>query len=244
MSRRRERGSRSGRRAVACLVSLALLAAGSQARGELPDPAAEGLTLGERFDALIARASHEQGQIRTLEADFVQRKESTMLLEPEESRGTFCFQAPDRVRWDFASPSAMTLVIREREMTTWYQDLNRVEVLEVGRQAERFLELLGPGSSLKELQHYFTLSAAFPATPGEPYQIGLKPLSSRIGKRISEMTIRLDPKLFIPIFLRYVEAGGDVTELRFGALRINQGISEDRFEIELPEGVERVRAGE
>ena len=215
------------------------------ARGsDLPDPADSRLTLGERFEALIARASQEQGQVRTLEARFVQHKESEMLLEPEEARGSFSFQSPDRVRWDFIDPSAMTLVIRDREMVTWYQDLNRVEEVDAGRHAERFLRLLGPGSSLKELQRYFTLSVSFPENLGEPYQIDLEPLSKRVEKRIQAMTIRLDPVLFVPIYLRYVEAGGTLTELQFEDLKINQGLSADRFELILPEGVERVRMGE
>ncbi len=233
--------SMSHPRALMVAVSAVLaIGLGTATGDELPDPAADGLSLGERFAALVSRASHEQGQIRTLEAQFTQRKESELLLEPELSRGTFLFQAPDRVRWDFSAPTAMTLVIREREMITWYHHLNRVEQLAVGRQAERFLRLLGPGSSLTELQHYFTLSAEFPEGTGEPYQIGLEPLSKRIERRIQEMTIRLDPDLFVPIYLRYVEAGGDVTELQFDDLQINQAIAEDRFELTLPDGVEWV----
>jgi outer membrane lipoprotein-sorting protein len=213
------------------------LAAAGFAAGP-PDPDAEGLTLRQRFAALVERIGIEQERLRTLQARFVQRQESTLLLAPEESRGAFSYRAPDRLRWDYDEPTNVVVVVGPEEMVTWYRDLGRVERMRVGRQQDQVLKFLGAGASFDTLRRYFTVSATFPADPGKPYVLHLEPGSSRVARRIASMSLRLDRELFVPIFVRYVEPGGGVTELSFEDLRVNGEIPADRFELELPPGVE------
>ena len=52
------------------------------------------------------------------------------------------------------------------------------------------------------------------------------------------MTVWVHPEHFLPIRLRYIEADGDVTELRFENMRINEGVPDKHFELELPLTVE------
>ncbi len=216
---------------VVILGSFALTSAICRGEEALPNPGAVGLTPSERYDALVARSHHEQAKLQTLEARFVQRKESEFLLEPEESTGTVWYQLPNRVRWDFASPTRMSVIVSDREMTTWYRDTDRVERLDVGRHGERFMQLLGPGSSLAELQRTFEIHVTFPEATDEPYRLNLTPLSSRLRKRLRTVNIHLDPELYIPVYLRYEEASGDQTEFSFDALQINVELPEDQFQL-------------
>src|SRR5262245_39570473 len=116
---------RRGLRLLAILAAVPLLAA--PARGEAakaktpPDPDAPGLSLPERSAALLDRIRLEQKELESLEADFVQLRESEFLAAPEESRGRFAYSAPDHVRWDYLSPKPVSLVLDENEMLTWYQ---------------------------------------------------------------------------------------------------------------------------
>src|SRR5687768_17178394 len=80
--------------------TLALLAAAGAVHAAPPDPDAPGLSVDKRLQALVERVKLEQRQLRTLEADFVQRRESEFLAQPEVARGTFSYAAPDRVRWE------------------------------------------------------------------------------------------------------------------------------------------------
>ncbi len=47
----------------------------------------------------------------------------------------------------------------------------------------------------------------------------------------------------MPVGLRYVEPGGDVTEYRFLDIEINAQMPADRFELDLPAGVKRRELG-
>ncbi len=205
---------------------------------DLPDPDDTSLTLSERFEGLMARVDERQSELKTLEASFEQRKESALLLTPEESRGTLSYRTPDQVRWDFASPTETTMIVADQEMLTWYRDQGFAERRQIDESADRVLQMMGPGVSLEKLRRYFDITAAFPTSTDQPYRLELVPRMRRIERRLRSMTLALDRELLVPVLVRVEEATGDVTELRFADLRINGEVPAERFDVELPEDVE------
>lgn len=219
-------------------VFACLLAADAGSAADLPDPTSAKLTAAERLPALVARVKHEQEHLRTLQANFVQSRESELLLAPEESRGVFYYAAPESVRWEYRTPKPISMVIRGQQLTTWYRDLGRADRLDVGRQSTQILRYLGAGSSLGTLLQYFNVNLVTPKDDaGEPFRLDLKPRFERVAKRLREMTIWLDREHFLPVHLRYVEPNGDITDYRFTDMRVNQPIASDLFDLELPAGV-------
>jgi outer membrane lipoprotein-sorting protein len=202
-----------------------------------PDPDDPKLSGSDRVEALIERVRYEQGRLQSLEADFVQRQESAMLLEPDVSRGTFSYVAPDSVRWEYAAPKPISVVIDGEEMLTWYRDLGRAERVKVGRYSAQVFKYLGATGSLDKLLEYFSVTARFPDEKGEPYTLELDPRYARIAKRLESMTVWIDSERFVPVRLRYAAADGDVTEYRFEDLEINGEMPADRFELHLSDGV-------
>ena len=210
----------------------------AQVPDELPHPRSQELRPSERVSVLLDRVRVEQNRLLSLEADFIQIKESALLVEPVESQGGFAFSAPDRVRWEYVSPNPISILIVNEEMTTWYRDIQQAERVSVGRQSQRVLEYLGTGSSMDDLLEYFLLTMTVPIDETEPYVLELAPKFDKVAKRIQGMTIWVDPELFLPLRLRYVEADGDVTDLRFESLRVNEGVPDEHFELEIPASVE------
>ncbi len=212
-------------------AALLLAVASAAADGAPPDPDVAGLSAEERRAALVARSAFEHARLETLEAAFVQRQESDLLLEPETSEGTFCYRAPDAMRWDYASPSPRTVIVRDQSMITWHHDRDEVERVELGRRFDKLMRLLGPGSSLAELEAYFSLAVTFPETDAEPYRVRLEPKSRRFARRLAGLDMEIDRRLFLPVLLRIEDAGGGVTELRFEEIEINRPLPADRFEV-------------
>ena len=204
----------------------------------VPDPLAPGLTGPQRLSALVDRVKLEQKQLKTLEAHFTQQQESSLLAAPEESKGTFSYAAPDRVRWEYQSPSPITIVIRGEEMTTWYRDLKRAETLKVGRYSGQVFKYLGASGSLQTLLEYFTVKLKLPEKKGDSYRMELVPKYQRIAKRLKGMTLWIDGKTFFPGRLKYVEADGDTVEYQFSDMKRNAPIPADRFVLKLPPGVQ------
>ncbi len=192
----------------------------------------------ERLGALVRRVRWENERIETLEAEFVQKKESALLQEPEEARGAFSYAAPDRVRWEYRTPNPISLLIEDGEMTTWYRDMDQVERISVGRQSQKVLEYLGASGSLDALLEYFEVALRMPVDPAAPYQLDLDPRFARVERRVRSMSLWIDRQRFLPIRLRYEEADGDVTEYRFDDIRLNAELPAERFVLEIPDGVE------
>ncbi len=201
------------------------------------EPDAPGLTLLQRFDALLARVQYEQKRLRTLQADFIQEKASEFLAAPESSRGTVSFASPDRVRWEYLSPKPVSLVIHDDVMLTWYRDLGRAERVRIGRLSSQVFQYLNANSSLDSLLRYFRANVSFPKDLSEPFKVELIPRFARVARRLASMTLWIDRKLFLPVRVRYVEPNGDVTEYQLQHLRINEPIPPERFELQLPPGV-------
>lgn len=222
--------------AVAALVFVSA-AASAGADPTPPDPTAAGLSGSVRLELLVERIKHEQRRLETLEADFEQEKSSEFLARPELSRGSFSYRRPDRVRWEYLSPKPITLVLRDQEMLTWYRDLGRAERVRVGRVSAQVFQYLNASGSLESLLSYFAVTFAPPA-PGEPWRLELKPRYARIAKRLASMTLWIDPTLYLPTRVRYVEPNGDATEYRLARLRPNVVVPAERFALELPDGVE------
>lgn len=233
---------RAGARRTAISVALLLLAAGPGAvradEKPAPDPDAPGLSLSDRSAALLDRIRAEQARLSSLEADFFQRRESEFLAEPEDSRGTFAYSAPDLVRWDYLEPTPVSMVIHDNEMLTWYKDLGKAERLKVGRVSSQVFRYLNASGSLESLMKYFFITTTFPPESTEPYQLELAPRYARIKKRLAGMTLWIDRAFYLPIRVRYVEVNGDVTEYRFEKLKRNGAIPAARFDLALPPGIE------
>jgi outer membrane lipoprotein-sorting protein len=204
----------------------------------VPDPSAPGLSGTQRLQALLDRVRIEQQKLKTLEARFVQHQESSMLAAPEESKGVFSYAAPDSVRWEYQAPSPITVVIQGDQMTTWYRDLHRADLVKVGRYSNQVLKYLGASGNMQTLLDYFTVKLAMPEKKGAPYRLELIPRYARIAKRLKSMTIWIDPEMFFPTRMKYVEADGDTTEYEFRDLKKNAPIPADRFVLKLPKEVQ------
>jgi len=228
---------------LALLLSLLALtlpsfAPAASAAEKLPDPKAPGLDGTARLKALVDRVKIEQSHLKTLEAKFTQTQQSAMLVTPETSTGGFSYAAPDRVRWEYTTPNPISVVIKGEEMTTWYHDLKRADLLKIGRYSNQVFKYLGASGNMDSLVEYFTVRLTAPPRKGAPYQMELIPRFSRISKRIKSMTLWIDDETFLPVRLKYVEADGDWTDYKFSDMKKNAGIPEDRFVLKIPKGVE------
>jgi outer membrane lipoprotein carrier protein len=225
------------------LASLGLLAvlggaaAAAPPDARPPDPEAAGLTPSQRLGTLLERIKWEQKRLESLEAEFVQEKTSEFLARPEVSHGTFSYQRPDRVRWDYRSPKPIALVLDGDEMVTWYRDLGRAERAHVGRVSTQVFRYLSASGSLESLLGYFTVTFTTPAA-GEPWRLELKPRYPRIARRVSGMTLWVDRRLYLPVRVVFVEPNGDETRYRLENVRPNVPIPKERFALELPAEVE------
>lgn len=223
------------------LVSLLLVTGAAVAHGEDDtslDPLAAGLSPRERLDVLVERVKLEQSRVETMRARFEKDTASSLLLEPETSRGEFLYRTPDRVLWQVKEPLPVVVSLTDQEMLTYFPDRRTAERVGISNVSERVFEYLGASGSLETLMQYFSVTAEFPEERGQGYHLKLLPRYARIKKRIASMDIWIDAESFLPSGLKYTEPNGDHTEYRFYDVEINVELPPERFELELPPGVE------
>lgn len=197
----------------------------------------EELRGGAKVQALIDAVVERQGEVASLRADFVQLKESALLLAPVRSRGRFSYLAPDRVRWDYESPDAMVVLFDTDTVTTYHPDRRQAEQVRIPRRHRRFVQALAGAQPLDELAAQFSVTLTDPGAPA-PYHLQLRPTHAALASRLESVEVDVDRRLLLPVAVEYHEADGDTTRYEFRDLELNPGLSESDFRLELAEGVE------
>ena len=67
-------------------------------------------------NAAIAAPEPPKVQLRSVQANFFQEKHLKILAQPITSRGTFAFQAPRSLRWEYLYPVRTLLLVHEGSM--------------------------------------------------------------------------------------------------------------------------------
>lgn len=228
---------RSGFLRLGLAAAVVAAASVAPAAAAAPDPRAPGLSSQQRFETLLERIRIEQDQLTSLRANFEQTKSSHLLAQAQSSEGTLSFRKPDRVRWEYASPDPMVIIVAGETMLTWFKTLGRADQMGIGRYSEQVFRFMGATAPLDSLTEYFTVQARFPEDASKPYELTLEPRYRRIAKKLAKMTIAIDPVSFVPVRLEYVEADGDTTAYVLRDIERNVTLDDQLFDLTLPPDV-------
>ena len=185
-----------------------------------------------KLEALIESVVERQRALHTLEAEFIQLKESAMLLEAVESTGIFLFRAPDLARWDYRRPDPMVVVFADDTVTTYHPTQARAERIKVSSKQRRFVRVLAGTQPLDDLTSHFSITLADPGGQAR-YLLTLRPVGNMLSKKLRSVEIEVDRKLLLPVVVEYNEADGDTTRYEFTKMVINPEIDDSRFHLEL-----------
>ncbi|MCM2313899.1 MAG: outer membrane lipoprotein carrier protein LolA [Thermoanaerobaculia bacterium] len=206
-------------------IALCLAALAPESRAAAPAAAT--------LDQVLKEVQKRQSAVKTLQADFTQQKTLALLAEPQRSSGTFAYEKPDKVRWNYAAPNPVMMLIADGRMTTFYPRLGRAETLEVGRFQDRIFKYMGAGNAIGELATWFNFR--FSDRKGEPtWKLDLVPKTSQVAKRVKSITIWIDRSSYMTSKFEYVEADGDTTLYEFSSIRVNEPVPAAAFKLELP----------
>ncbi len=199
--------------------------------------ALEGLRGGAKVQALIELVVTRQRAVASLRANFVQLKESSLLLAPVSSSGVFSYLAPDHVRWDYQAPDEMIVVFDDDTITTYHPERASAERLRIPRRHRKLVQALAGTQPLDELAAQFSVTLSDPGPPG-PFRLELRPTHAALEARLEAVHIEIDRTLLLPVMVEYRERDGDGTRYEFHDLELNPGLVASDFRLELAEGVE------
>lgn len=184
---------------------------------------------------LVARIARRQRAVESLSARFVQERESSLLLEPETSRGRFWYRAPDLVRWEYERPRRMVVLFDGRTLSTYLPGDHTLERVRVPSRQRKYLEFLVGTRPLDELMGQFRIAVRDPGG-SDPFELRLEPVSRMVARHVGEIALTVDRKLLLSVKVEYREADGDVTRYRFSDIRIDPELEDGLFELRVPPG--------
>ncbi len=68
--------------------------------------------------------------VRSVEADFVQKKELAILARPLVSQGKFFFQSPDSLRWEYTAPIRSILLLHNGETRKFIEENGQMHAVQ------------------------------------------------------------------------------------------------------------------
>jgi outer membrane lipoprotein carrier protein len=180
-------------------------------------------------------ASRVQGyyeRTRDLEARFQQTYTYAGFGRRQSSSGTLRVRKPGMIRWDYEKPERKTIAVVGSRLVQYEPEENQAYVderFDASAMSAAVTFLLGKGDLARE----------FDLSTGEGGTLVLRPKEQ--DPRVESIALTVGPEGEVTA-TRVVDGGGNANEIRFSAVRRNQGLSPAAFEVKLPKDVRRIEA--
>ena len=220
-----------------------LLAAAASSQQDRPagelDLSLPSLSDAERLETILARFDQAQTSIRTLTADFSERKELAMLKDPVESEGHFFYASPHQAKWAHQTPDERIILISDNTLMQYYPDRKVLEKKKLSSaNTNRLFKLFGMGQSSRELKDLYDISLGEAQEGESVYLLVLSPRRRALRKRLSRVLLWVGDQDFLPHAMRLEEPNGDFTYWAFQNLKINAELAANTFRLDLADDVE------
>lgn len=165
-------------------------------------------------------------QLRSVQADFTQEKHLKILARPILSTGTFTFQAPQSLRWEYRSPVPSILLMHDGKMKKLLErDGKLVEDQGMGLDSMQVV--------LAEITNWldgrFTDNAMFTVSFPDKQTILLTPKEQGLAALISSIELKLGEQAGLLDAVTIFEGPGSSTRLTFSNRVLNQEIPASLF---------------
>lgn len=175
-------------------------------------------------------------EVDNLRANFRQVQVDEAGREVQSAAGIFLLDRPDRFRWEYVEPYRQVIVSDGGKFRFYDVDLAQVTVRDVDDSLRATpAQLLAGGAGLEESFAVQTM----PTGDDGLQRVRMIPRADDSDFREIRITLEGDR----PVRLELDDQLGQTTRIDFSDIRVNLGIEDDRFHLDLPEGVDVVDAG-
>lgn len=167
-------------------------------------------------------------ETETIESDFLQEKNLSVLAEKIISQGHFCFRRENNIRWEYTQPYKYLIIISNGQLYTRDERNRKVYDIESNRMFSEMNKFIGGcirGDILKDEEQY---SSEF-LESADHYLVKLVPKNEKMRQMLNEVHIRFDKKDFTVASIMMLESGEDYTKIDFVNKKLNTGIPIEKF---------------
>lgn len=168
----------------------------------------------------------KQVHLRSVQADFIQEKHLKILARPIISTGTFTFQAPQSLRWEYQTPIRSVLLMHGGKVKK-FMERDGVLTEDKGMRLDAMQVVLAEISNW--LDGRFTDNAMFTVSFPEKKTILLTPKDQGLAALISRIELKLADQAGLLDQVIIFEGPGSFTSLTFNNRTLNQEIPATLF---------------
>ncbi len=171
----------------------------------------------------------ESAKIKTIQAQFVQKKFMKILSRPLVSEGCFYYAAPDSFRWEYFKP-LKSIVLTYKNNTKRY----------ISSEGKMMEDKTGGVQAMKIVLNEVTgwMSGRFDQNPsfkaviheGANTRITLTPKDKSMAGMIEKIEITVSKKTVTVQSVKIFEGAGNFTQINFSNVKINDEISPSVFQ--------------
>jgi outer membrane lipoprotein-sorting protein len=165
---------------------------------------------------------------RTIESDFFQVKEMSVMAEKITSKGKFYLKKEKLLRWEYVTPFPYLIIINNDQLLVRDEDKeNRINLQsnKVFREVNNIIMGALQGTLLNDTKNYSSVildSQGF-------FLCKLTPINLKIKESVGEVWLYFNKTDFTVDKLEMRESSGDYTRIVFSAKKINQPIPDEKF---------------
>lgn len=165
----------------------------------------------------------------SIESDFVQVKNLSLLKDKLTSKGKFFYKKENKVRIEYQSPYKYCMVINDKQMTV----KDEQKTSNYNTRSNKMMQSIN-GIMLDCMRGTVYNNKDFNTTvleSNKEYQLQLNPSTSVMKKMFSRIEVYLDKKTFQVLRLNMVEVGGDNSLMTFSNTVLNKTLSDALFSL-------------
>ncbi len=164
--------------------------------------------------------------IRSVQAEFSQEKRMKILVKPLRSNGTFAFQAPGSLRWEYLQPLHSLLLMDAGRVSKWVE-------IEGTLRRENGVGLDAMQIVLQDIGNWldgrFTDNPQFAVERPDSQRVVLRPKSEGMRSVIERIELLMGEEVGVVEEVAIYESAETSTHLYFHHIQLNQEIPEKRF---------------
>ena len=179
----------------------------------------------DSFDQL----RNDSANIKTIQANFVQKKYMKILNKPLVSEGRFYYVAPDSFRWEYLKPLRSVIIVYKGDTRRYTVSGGKmIEDKSGGAQAMKIVlnEVTGWMSGKFDQNPSFTATLK----EGTNTVITMIPVGKSMGGMIEKIEITISQKATTVKSVKIIESANASTRIDFTNVEINKAISSSVFQ--------------
>jgi len=167
-------------------------------------------------------------KVKTIESDFVQEKNLSILANKIVSQGHFCYRKDNNIRWEYIQPYRYLIIISNGKIFI-KEDNNQkqydIQSNRMFQEMNKFISGCIQGDILKNEKDYKV--GYF--EDDKSYYVSLVPISEKMREMLSEVRIWFNRNDLTVSRIVMMEAGGDYTKIDFTGKKLNTDIPLEKF---------------